>query len=233
MKIIATVRTRDEEANIEWFCMSYQWADKILVMDGGSIDDTVSIAKRMPKTEVRHFEERAKMENNRWRNPSGKHINSLIDWAAEEKADWILFDDCDCTPNKHLQKNGRNLLENSKHDMVYAVRLYLWREGKHFLKMAQPILKGRWETSLWGWKRSTGMRFGEETPHLHHFSLHPKPEERLDIFPPGCLLHRPWQTEEMIKKKMDFYRDSGQHPTITHPLKFAGGLAELPEWAIE
>ncbi|GAH78398.1 unnamed protein product, partial [marine sediment metagenome] len=45
MKIMATTRTRNEEKNIARFVMSYQWADKVLIADGGSTDDTVKIAK--------------------------------------------------------------------------------------------------------------------------------------------------------------------------------------------
>ena len=55
MKIIVIVRTRDNAEIIERFIMSYQWADKILVADNESQDDTVSICKRLPKTQVRHF----------------------------------------------------------------------------------------------------------------------------------------------------------------------------------
>ena len=45
MKIVATTRTRNEADNIERFVMSYQWADKILIADGGSIDNTHKILK--------------------------------------------------------------------------------------------------------------------------------------------------------------------------------------------
>ena len=31
----------------------------------------------------------------------------LIDWAEEEGADWIIFDDCDCIPNYKMKKLGR------------------------------------------------------------------------------------------------------------------------------
>ena len=43
MKIVATCRTLNEEANIERFCESYsQFADQIIVADGGSTDRAVN-----------------------------------------------------------------------------------------------------------------------------------------------------------------------------------------------
>ncbi len=61
--IIAMVRTRNEEMNIGAFCESYQGiADKILVADGGSNDDTVEIALGYPKVKVRNFTERTEMK---------------------------------------------------------------------------------------------------------------------------------------------------------------------------
>ena len=88
MKIVATCRTLNEEKNIERFCMSYTWVDKVLIADGGSTDRTKEIANLFYNVEVRDFSERVE-RNGVWRNPHGKHINFLIDWAKEEGA-WIV-----------------------------------------------------------------------------------------------------------------------------------------------
>ena len=72
MKVIATVRTRNEERNVERFCRSYQWTDKILIADGESEDNTVAIAREIPKVEVRTFSEWIPMDNGLRRNPHGK-----------------------------------------------------------------------------------------------------------------------------------------------------------------
>jgi glycosyltransferase involved in cell wall biosynthesis len=45
-KISATVRTYNEEKNIEACLKSLAWADEIIVVDSGSTDDTVAIARR-------------------------------------------------------------------------------------------------------------------------------------------------------------------------------------------
>lgn len=231
MKIIAAVRTRNEERNIEKFCLSYQWTDKILVADGGSTDKTVDIASNIPKAEVRDFPVKRKMLDGLWRNPEAEHINFLIDWANEENADWIIFDDCDCIPNYKLRDEARELLEMSSKDFVFVVRLYLIGKDKHIEKLAKPGKDGEYETSLWAWKTNPGIRF-EDTKMGFMFRPLPKLDERVNLYPPYCLLHNSWPTEEAIQQKLDFYRRSGQIPGALHPSEM-GAATPLPEWAHE
>jgi glycosyltransferase involved in cell wall biosynthesis len=233
MKIIVIVRTLNEQLNISTFCRTYgDIADTILVADGGSEDNTVVIAESFSNVEVRHYKGRLEMKNNYWRNPRGEHINFLVDWAEEEGADWIIFDDCDCSPNYLLRKDGRQILEEAKTQYVRATRLYLWMDGsRHFPKLAQPRGKGIWEASLWAWRANLGIRFKvSDEPHQ---GLEVAPEKRntFSSHPPHCLLHRPWQTEERLQKKLAFYRESGAIPAMLHPLDFGGTLEPIPEYA--
>jgi len=234
MKVIVIVRTREEEKNIERFCMNYQWADQILVADGGSRDDTVKTAKNMPKTFVKSFHVRKQMENGLWRNPEADHLNFLVYWAERCGADWIILDDCDCFPNHKLKQNARTLLETTQFDFVYAVRLYLWKGNTHFPDMAKPGKKhDKWEASLWAWRANLGLRF-EDTDMA--YTWEPKVDEsflRLDLMPPYCLLHTSWQDEDILRKKLNFYHKSGQIPNIKYPLDYAGHIEDLPDWAYE
>jgi len=96
MNITVICRTRDEARNIGMFCKSYAWADQILIADGGSKDNTIQIARRFSNVKVRKFSERiSKTDGELWRNPHGRHINFMIDWAESSEADWIIFDDAD------------------------------------------------------------------------------------------------------------------------------------------
>ena len=72
MKIITIVRTRNEHRNIERFCRSYSWADQIFVADGGSDDDTISLASKFPNVIVRLYLERVFGKKEIWRNKQGK-----------------------------------------------------------------------------------------------------------------------------------------------------------------
>jgi glycosyltransferase involved in cell wall biosynthesis len=233
--IVATTRTRNEEANIEKFCLSYleyDLADLVLIADGGSDDRTVEIAQSIPGVEVREFTERVIGEKGLWRNPHGKHINFINDWAIEEGADWIIFDDCDCTPNRLLQARGRGILETTQKLYAYAIRIYFWGDEFWFPNLSIDSKKGAeaWMYSLWGWRAISGLRANEEKPWSHEFLYTPKPEEYQKFEPPMALLHRPWPTEEVTNKKLKFYRDSGQHPTMFHPTDFGGHMEPIKEW---
>ena len=232
MKVIVTARSRNEEVNIERFCSAYDWADEILIADAGSKDRTRVLAEQFPNVKVRIFDYKYPLANGYTRNSHSEQINFLIHWAEYEKADWILFDDVDCWPNYLLKQNLKGILETTPYDYVYAVRLYLYGADKHFLKMAQPIQAGQWETSLYGWRVKTDLHVLPDNEVYHQkFSYEPKKDERENIMPPMCLLHNPWQNDEMVEKKLDFYRNSGLIENMQHPLEFGGNLEVLPEWA--
>lgn len=225
-------RSRDEEKNIERFCSAYNWADEILIADGGSEDRTMELALKFQNVSVKSFDERIQMENGLWRNPHGKHINFLIQWAEDCGADWIIFDDMDSVPTNN--KVGKLLQEDSgttySYDYIQMTRLYLWRDGKYFPKLSQDSNKN-WTHALWAWKANKHLRYKEDDPIVQEFVFIPN-ENFLNIVPEfSCLLHYSWVDDIELKKKLDFYRKSGQYPDMLHPLEFGGNLEVLPEWA--
>lgn len=230
MKVIACVTTRNEERNIVRFCQGYSWADQVLVADGGSDDGTVELAEAEGAW-VRTFARKVWFNADTWRNPVGPHVNFLIDWAREERADWIIFDDCDCSPNKLLKADGRIQLACALKPVVLAVRLYLWGEDHHFPRLAQPLGAGRWTPSLWAWRPDLiDIRALNKHPgHVSFNTEFPADGRWAEIMPPYCLLHRPWPDEEEVQRKMAFREGMGQ--PFEHPLKFGGALERLPEWA--
>ena len=230
MKIIATTRTLNEEKNVGRFIESYNWADEVLIVDGLSDDDTVEIVNRYDYAFVRTFNRYIKMKNGHYRNPQGEHINTCIDWAIEREADWIIFDDCDCIPGALLREHGRDILLDTPADVVFVTRLYIWGKDQHFPKLAKP--SGDWTPSIWAWRAGTDIRASEENPLIHDLSVRENPDlpqER--IMPPYCLLHYYCPDEETAHKKWRRYIDSGQHPTLLHPLEAGGELEPLPDFA--
>ena len=190
MANIVIVRTLNEERNIAKFIESYlDWIDLILVADGGSIDNTVPIAESYPKTKVSSFYWRIEMNNDLWRNPEAAHINFLVDWAEDEGANWIFFDDCDCLPNIHLKRNIKYYMDTATFDFIYAVRLYVWGIDQHFPKLARPGTDNKWETSLWGWNAKEIEIEFIDTDMAFRFEPMPEFHERLNLFPPYALLH--------------------------------------------
>jgi hypothetical protein len=231
-KIVATTRARNEAKNIAYFCNAYKFADKILIADGGSEDNTVQIANCYPNVEVRQFEEKIYSSSGDWRNPRGSHQNFLIDWAEEEGADWMILDDTDCLPNMYLREDYHSIMRNNpKKDFIYATRLYIWGYDKYFPKLAKP--KGDWTPSLWAWRLESGFRFKEDNPWLLEFGFEPEKHKILNLeTPPYCLLHYPWKTEEDVQRKMHFYNSMPETHNLEHPLEAFGKLEDLPDWAI-
>ena len=231
MKVIATTRTLNEEKNVGRFIQSYNWADEVLIVDGGSEDNTVSIVNDYDYAFVKSFLERVELKAGYWRNPHGRHINTCIDWAIERGADWIIFDDCDCFPNKTLREQGRDVLLDSPADVVFVTRLYLWGYTAHFPKLAKPTGKD-WCPSIWAWRADTKIRASEKDPLVHDISVRERPDlPQQRLMPPYCLLHYYCPDEETVQRKLKKYREGGQHPSLLHPKNAGGKMDILPEWA--
>jgi hypothetical protein len=227
VKIVATVRAKNEEANIELFCQSYQdIADVILVADGGSEDRTVQLAEAIPKVKVRQFPLKMEVESGHWINPQGKHVNFLIDWAIEEGAEWIIFDDCDCVPNFLLKMQAMDKFFTATmrgQPAIYLRRVYFWGLNEIFPQLHKP------NTSIWAWRKDAGVRADETDPwHLTMRVADLRPHSMHLQFP-LCLLHYSWPTPEAADAKINFYRTSGVQPTAMHPNDFAGSKAPA-EW---
>lgn len=230
MNIIVITRTRNEAHNIETFCKAYDWVDRVLIADGISEDNTVKLAGQFENVEVQPFDV-WKQYGKLWLNPQAKHINFLIDWATELEADWIIFDDPDCWPNYYLKEKGRAILGALNNTtMVLVTRLYLWGRDKHFPKLAQVVVDGLYEPSLWAWRPSIGLKAIEGHNYFYRLNQEVSRETGLPIMPPACLLHNPWPDEKIIRLKITRYRQSG-HIEMKHPLEFGGPLEDLPEWA--
>ena len=96
MKVTVTVITRDESANIAAALQSVSWADEIVVVDSGSTDDTVAIARRYAsRVEVRDWPGYGAQKN----------------YAAQIAShDWILSLDADERVTPQLADEIRQLL---------------------------------------------------------------------------------------------------------------------------
>ena len=226
MKIIATLKSRDEEKNIRNAIESYHdWVDRILLADGGSEDETIKIAQEYPKVSVRNFTEKYYREDGSWRNHEGRHLNFLFDWAADAGADWIIHDDCDSVPNNRLKRDGRTIIENAATEIICICRLYVYGKDQHFREMA--FMKDRWETSLWAWR--TGVIKAEDTQR--HFTINGMERlSRLSLYPPQyCIRHHFAPDEETIMKKVNDYKIEA--PTAVHPKVIYGEPEPLPDWA--
>ncbi|MEO8076968.1 MAG: glycosyltransferase family 2 protein, partial [Acidobacteriota bacterium] len=106
-KLSVTVITRNESANIAAALESVAWADEIIVVDSGSSDDTVAIARRhATRVEVREW-------------PGyGAQKNYAAGLAAH---DWILSIDADERVTPELAAEIRTILEQEPASRGYRV----------------------------------------------------------------------------------------------------------------
>lgn len=225
MKIVVAVRCYNESKNIDRFMRGYDFADEIVVSDGGSTDDSVSILQKYPKVRLFHFSEQETINGETW-NLDAPHMNFVLDKAKELDPDLLIFDDMDCVPNENLRRDARDMLKFTIHPQINVFRLYLWGDEKYF-----PYMNRHFDyryTSLWAWKpRELDIRADMSVRHGTLLGLQP---EVYNIVQPYCLLHKSWNPET-VEKKIDRYNKLGL--PMEHPLSFAGEPAELPNWAHE
>lgn len=101
IKIVVTVPCLNEEFFARKFCERHQWADIIVVSDGGSTDKTLDIVREFPNVRVAPFREkkRFKGDPDGFMNPEGRHFNQAVQAARLFDPDWIVFEAMDQYPN--------------------------------------------------------------------------------------------------------------------------------------
>lgn len=227
MKIVTIVRTRNEERNIARFCRAYSFSDSILIADGGSDDKTIAIARTFPNVEVRHYTEKVFGQNDIWRNPEGRHINFLIDWAKEVGSDWTIFDDCDSFPVIGLQKIARTLFEGIDKTNKIGIRahhIYMYGKDMWFPQMNKNI------GFIWAWRTRCKIHADNKEDWGIIYLDFPVHDECFPVEYPYALLHDYCPDVETVERKLNFYNGSGKMSHTVHPLDICGELAPLEFW---
>lgn len=221
MKIVACIRTLNEAKTVERFGKCYTWADEILISDGGSTDNTIYLARNIKNSFIYHFQDKIWLPDKTFYNPRGKHINFLIDWAIRRKADWIIFDDCDCVPTLDLQLAARNMLESTPVDEVFAYRMFVLGSYEWFPDMNAG-------QSLWAWRAEVPVRADEQS-YTIGIIIPERPKVMLEE--PYTLLHYFYPDEETLQRKKRQYVQTGEVNADYSPRNQFGNIAPLPDWA--
>ena len=183
MKLSAIVITKNEEANLERCLRSVDWADEIIVVDSGSTDRTVEIARSFS----------AKVFIPEW-----KGFGPAKQYALEQASgDWILSIDADEEVSFTLRGEVVELLKKEPDCGGY----YIPRKTQFLGKW---ILHSGWypDYVLRLFKKSTG-RF---TPALVHEKVEVEAATgRLN----NPLLHYSYPTLEDYVRKLDQYSTLG------------------------
>lgn len=116
MKLTVTVITKDESRHIAAALASVAWADETIVVDSGSADDTVAIARPLAtRVEVRAWPGYGAQKN---------HAATLA------SNDWILSLDADERVTPELAAEIRTLMETGPSAPVYRIPRVAWYLGR-------------------------------------------------------------------------------------------------------
>jgi glycosyltransferase involved in cell wall biosynthesis len=225
MKIVVAARCYNESKNIERFLKGYDFADLIVVSDGGSKDNSVELLSKSDKVKLIHFDVRETINGETW-NPDNPHLNFVINAAKAENPDWVILDDFDDVPNYALREQAREILEKCDKPQVNAFRLYMWGDAQYFPYMNRNFSPEY--RSIWAWRPSMVNIHADES--VRHGTLLGITKDVHGINTPPCLLHRSW-LPDTIDAKVKRYKALGID--MGHPFTFCGELAALPEWARE
>lgn len=109
-KLSVIIIAKNESANIRDCIASVCWADEIVLVDSGSTDDTVSIARAMGAKVYEHTD---------WPG-FGPQKNRALDYAKNE---WVLSVDSDERVTPQLQAEIASVLQNPQADGYEISRL--------------------------------------------------------------------------------------------------------------
>lgn len=183
------VITRNEAHNIEACMRSVPFADQIVVLDSGSTDQTVALARRLgAQVEV----------DNDWRG-FGVQKNRALALASR---DWVLSIDADERLSAELQAEIRRVLENPEADAYSLPRLsrYCGQYIRHSGWYPDPV------TRLF---RRGSARFSDDI--VHERLVVTGRVSQLQ----GRLLHESFPDFETVLDKVDRYSSAGAQKLLS------------------
>jgi hypothetical protein len=230
-KIIVLLRTLNEEIHLPRFLAAYDWADLIIIADGGSTDRTCEIARNTPKVELQHFNVWVENAKGGRRNPEGPHMNFLLEQARYAFPSWIIIDEADSALSPSLRQDGRAILESTAEQFVFAPRMYIFGTDKWFpdLTGGSGYTPEGW-TGMWAVRGDVPLAYNQDESWSPDVIQPPQSGWTIRrITYPYALLHYFCLTPEIMARKLALYRSAGMIQKSW--TETSGPLVELPEWA--
>jgi len=230
MLISVGTRCLDEEELLPMFLANHQFADEIVIVDGGSTDRSKEIALADPKVRWIEFHEWVSGKRGGRRNPEGRHLNAVIDAC---KGDWLWICEVDIMPSDALQAGIRDIMDSCTEPAIASFLYYLapWRPMGSPRRPSGP---GKYEhypelilgVGLTCWPKELGLRSDPAQDFQPAIDYHNKPYTVPPL--PCARIHLSWWTEERVAEKRAFYLDiydtEQKHPDAQYKRE------PLPEW---
>ena len=231
MKIIVGVRALNEAELFPVFLSNIPFADVLVVADGGSTDRTKAIALTDPRVIWHDFTDRVPGKNGGWRNPEGAHVRFLLDRMEElchEPEDWLWMTEVDAFPNLNLQREARTLLERCNVDGVPLFMTWLCYVAPDGVSHYPRTMQGPGYTA---WHRGAatvdaGADFDGQG------NLYVEQRNAFSADQTLSRIHLTWETEELIARKIAWYREVHSWDHLKHPDVDWAPRKPLPDWAV-
>ena len=166
--ISVVIITKNEEEMLPDALKSVEWADEILIVDTGSIDETVNVAKkvgtRIVESNGKNFSE--------WRNKGLK----------EAKGDWVLYLDADERVTPELKKEILSVVTAQAQFTAFAIprrNIILGKEFRHGGFWPDYVKRLYLKSALKKWEGELHEEpvFEGEMDHMENAILHVKHED--------------------------------------------------------
>ena len=208
MKISACYIVKNEENVIQRSIDSLMDAvDEIILVDTGSTDQTIEVAKKYPKVNIYSYT---------WQNDFAAARNVAIEKAA---GDWIIFLDADEFFPPETVKNIRAVIEKAQSPAVLLVRM------KNIESVNGELLTEFWAPRIF--RRLPSLRYQGK---IHEQLCNPDgsaPEVQLIPADALCLLHTGYsaaQSKAKAQRNLAMLQEAMQH--TKHPEELYMYLAE-------
>lgn len=185
MKISAVIVTLNEEKNIERCLKSLSFVDEIVLVDDGSNDKTVEIAKKYTEKIFEHKSE--------------GYVEPARNFAIEKaKGPWILIIDADEEIPASLKDELEKTAKSKDADVLWIPR--------------KNILFGEWIKNNEGWWPDYNPRFFKKGTIRWSNKIHGKPEVNgkeiwLDSKEEYAMVHHNYQTVRDFIERLNRYTD--------------------------
>jgi len=194
-----TTRWKNEQRFATRFLRNWGMADEIIVVDGGSTDNSEAILCSDARVKWYSFTETIPGKVKGSRNPEGKHINECLKRATGE---WVAHTEADAWPTIPLQERFIDTLKNTKKDALFTWLYYICPgQREHYPNtMVGP--------GLTAWRNSIGLRADNKSlfePALYVPDDIEKDHRTLSI--EFGRVHMTYEDEGLVEQKRKFYRE--------------------------